>query len=93
MGIQLARKREEAQNEKDRERLTGEEVEREIYHSLMSPPSVFIVLGPSAFCIMLDTLRHHSINTGIAESSGTGSGPDSRELGCPKTLLWLFITN
>lgn len=59
----------------------------------MSPPSIFTVLGHSALCITLDTMRHHSINIGVAESSGTVSGPDSRELGCLKTLLWLFIMN
>lgn len=59
----------------------------------MSPSSIFIALGHSALCITLDTVRHRSINIGIAESSGTVSGPDSRELGCLKTLLQLFIMN
>lgn len=71
----------------DRETLTREEVKREIYHSLISPPSIFIVLGHSALCIMLGTKRYHSINTSIAESSGTESGPESKKLIVQKVTL------
>lgn len=93
MDIQLPWKREEAWNEKDRKRLTREEIKKKMYHSLMSPPPIFTVFGQSALFITRDTMKHHSINTGVAESSGTRSRPDSTELDCPKKLLWLFIMN
>lgn len=84
MGIQLAWKREGAWNEK---RLTREEVEREIDHRLMSPSSIFIVLGHSVLCIILDAMRHCSIITGFAESPGAGSGPIGENLVVHKRYL------
>ena len=59
----------------------------------MSPPSIFTMLGHSVFCIILDAMRHSSVNSSVDESSVDRSRSDRRELGCPEKLLGLFMMN
>lgn len=64
----------------------GSIIERKIYHSLKSPPPIFIVHSHSPLFIMLNTMRYRSTNTGVTESSGTGNEPKNTELSYPKKV-------